>query len=230
MNQQLQGKTIAILVDNGFEQVELTDPRQALAEAGAKTHIVSPQSDTVRGWQHTEWGDTMTVDVTLDQADPSQYDGLVLPGGVMNPDNLRTNPRVLEFVRSCFNANKPIATICHGPWTLIDAGVIQGYSITSYPSIKTDLKNAGAQWVDQEVVVDRGIISSRRPADLPAFNQAMLNEFASEHSSERQRSEAPRSSFADGAGESALGYDSPPTESSRLTNDEYHKSPEPNMP
>jgi protease I len=230
MNQQLAGKIVAMLVDMGFEQVELTGPRQALEEAGAKAHIVSPQHEQVRGWQHTDWGDTFPVDVALADVDPAEYDALVLPGGVMNPDNLRTNPQVVEFVRSMFNAGKPIATICHGPWTLIEAGVIRGYTITSYPSIKTDLKNAGAQWVDQEVVVDRGVVSSRRPDDLPAFNETMVAEFARERQVGRTTSTAPHESFGDGTGQGALGYDSPPAESSHITNEEYRKSPEPNIP
>jgi protease I len=230
MNQHLQGKTVALLVEMGFEQIELTEPRQALEQAGAKTHIVSPQSPTVRGWQHTEWGDTFSTDVVLSEADPAQYDALVLPGGVMNPDHLRTNPQALEFVRAFFASRKPVATICHGPWTLIDAGVIQGQTVTSYPSIKTDLQNAGAQWVDQEVVVDNGLVSSRRPADLPAFTRAMVEEFARERKPERQTSTAPHESFADGAGKKAVGYDSPPTASSHLSNEEYRRSPEPNLP
>jgi protease I len=230
MNQNLQGKTIALLVDMGFEQVEMTDPRQALMDAGAQTKLVSPQAEKVKAWQHTDWGDTFDVDVPLEQANPAQYDALVLPGGVMNPDNLRTNPQVLEFVQSFFNAGKPVATICHGPWTLIDAGVIGGRTITSYSSIKTDLRNAGAEWVDQEVVVDRGLVSSRNPDDLPAFNAAMVEEFSGQRDPERRVSTSSRSSFEDGAGEGALGYDSPPTESSHLTNDEYHSSPKPDMP
>jgi protease I len=230
MNQNLQGKTVALLVDTGFEQIEMSDPRQALMDAGAQTQLVSPQAGTVKAWQHTEWGDTFDVDVPLEKADPSQYDALMLPGGVINSDNLRTNPQVLEFVQAFFTTGKPVATICHAPWALIDAGVIGGRRITSYPSLKTDLRNAGAEWIDQEVVADRGLVSSRKPDDLPAFNAAMIEMFSGQREPERQVSTSSRSSFADGAGEGALGYDSPPTESSHLTNDEYHSSPKPDMP
>jgi len=178
MNQQLNGKRIAILVENGFEQVELTKPKQALEDAGARTDIVSPSSGKVKGWNFTEWGDEFQVDVPLEKAKPNNYDALLLPGGVMNPDHLRTNRQALEFVKAFFDAGKPVAAICHGPWTLIDAGVVKGRKLTSYESIQTDLKNAGAQWVDQEVVVDRGIVSSRKPDDIPAFNRKMIEEIA----------------------------------------------------
>lgn len=178
MAKSLQGKRVAILVENGFEQSELTEPRKALQEAGAETEIVSPVKDKVRGWKHKDWGDEVPVDTELDDADPKDYDALLLPGGVMNPDKLRMNPRAIEFVRSFFEASKPVAVICHGPWTLIDAGVVSGRKITSYPSVATDLKNAGAQWVDEEVVVDNGLVSSRRPDDLPAFISKMIEEFA----------------------------------------------------
>ena len=147
--QQLNGKKVAILVENGFEQVELTEPRQALEQAGAVTHIVSPQATEVKGWNHTEWGDRFPVDVPLDGADPSDYDALLLPGGVMNPDKLRKNQKAVQFVKAFFDAGKPIAAICHGPWTLIEAGVVNGRTMTSYESIQTDLKNAGAKLVDQ---------------------------------------------------------------------------------
>lgn len=232
MNTQLQGKTVAILVDNGFEQAELTEPRQALESAGATTQIVSPQRGTVRAWQHIEWGETFTTDVSLDQAQPAQYDALVLPGGVMNPDNLRTNAQALAFVRAFFHTGKPIATICHGPWTLIDAGIVQGLTMTSYPSLKTDLRNAGAEWVDQEVVVDRGVISSRNPNDLPAFNTAIVAEFAREHAARERPTTSTHSSFEDGTGTATLGYDSPPVASSHLSNEEYKRSsaPHPDLP
>lgn len=178
MNQQLNGKKVAILVANGFEQVELTEPKQALEQAGAQTHIVSPEQGQVKGWQHTEWGDPFPVDVPLAQANADDYDALLLPGGVMNPDHLRRNQQALQFVRSFFAAGKPVAAICHGPWTLIDAGLVKGRKMTSYESIQSDLKNAGAQWVDQEVVVDQGLITSRKPDDIPAFNRKMIEEFA----------------------------------------------------
>lgn len=174
----LQGKRIAILVEKGFEQIELTEPRKALIEAGAGTDVVSPVSGSVKGWNFTDWGDEVPVDVTLDEANPDHYDGLVLPGGVMNPDKLRMNPRALEFIKAFFEARKPVAAICHAPWTLIDAGVVSGRKITSYPSLATDLRNAGAKWVDSEVVVDNGLVTSRNPDDLPAFTSKMIEEFA----------------------------------------------------
>lgn len=175
---ELAGKRVAALVATGFEQVELLDPRQALSQAGATVEVVSPEKEKVRGWNHTNWGDTVNVDRPLDQARPDDYDALLLPGGVMNPDRLRMIPKAVEFVRRFFDDGKPIAVICHGPWTLIEADVVRGLTITSYPSVKTDLRNAGANWVDREVVVDRGIVSSRSPSDLPAFNKKMVEEFA----------------------------------------------------
>lgn len=178
MATSLQGKRIAILVEKGFEQIELTEPRKALIEAGAGTDVVSPVSGSVKGWNFTDWGDEVPVDVTLDEANPDHYDGLVLPGGVMNPDKLRINPRALEFIKAFFEARKPVAAICHAPWTLIDAGVVSGRKITSYPSLATDLRNAGANWVDSEVVVDNGLVTSRNPDDLPAFTSKMIEEFA----------------------------------------------------
>ncbi|MDQ6779647.1 MAG: type 1 glutamine amidotransferase [Candidatus Eremiobacteraeota bacterium] len=178
MPKELQGKKIAILVEDGFEQVELTGPKDALEAAGAQTAIVSPQNDRVKGWQHTQWGDTFPVDVALESADARCFDGLLLPGGVMNPDKLRVNDRAVAFVRSFFNEHKPVAAICHGPCTLIDAGVVNGRRMTSFPSIKSDLKNAGADWVDEQVVQDRNLITSRKPNDIPAFNAAMVKEFS----------------------------------------------------
>ena len=175
---QLDGKKVAILVENGFEQVELTEPRKALDQAGAETQIVSPAGGKVKAWNFTDWGEEFPVDVPLDQADPERYDALLLPGGVMNPDALRRNAAALAFVKSFFDTGKPVAAICHAPWTLIDAGVVKGRRMTSYPSLQTDLKNAGAEWVDQEVVVDQGLITSRSPKDLPAFIQKMIEEFA----------------------------------------------------
>ncbi|MDN5872100.1 MAG: type 1 glutamine amidotransferase [Nitrococcus sp.] len=178
MASTLQGKSIAILVANGFEQVELTEPRQMLDEAGAATYVVSPADGKVKGWKFTDWGEEVAVDVSLGEARPEHYDALLLPGGVMNPDALRTQPRALELVKAFFDAGKPVAVICHGPWTLIDAGVVRGRRITSWPSLETDLQNAGAHWVDAEVVVDRGLVSSRKPDDIPAFCRKMLEEFA----------------------------------------------------
>jgi protease I len=178
MANRLDGKKVAILVTDGFEQVELTEPKQALEDEGAQTAIVSPAEGKVKGWQHTEWGDEFPVDVPLSNARPGDYDALLLPGGVMNPDKLRMNKEAVEFVRAFVDAGKPIAAICHGPWLLVEADALRGRTATSYPSIQTDLKNAGANWVDQEVVVDGGIVTSRRPRDLPAFNRKMVEEFA----------------------------------------------------
>ena len=175
---QLEGKKIAALVEHGFEQSELLDPKAALEKAGARVEVVSPQQGEVKGWKHTNWGDTVTVDRGLDQADAASYDGLLLPGGVMNPDKLRGNPKAIAFIRAFVTAGKPIAAICHGPWTLIEAGAVKGRTMTSWPTLQTDLKNAGAKWVDQEVVVDQGLVTSRKPDDIPAFNRKMIEEFA----------------------------------------------------
>jgi protease I len=178
MPEQLAGRRVAALVAKGFEQEELLKPRDALQAAGAVVHVVSPEAIAVRGWKRTEWGDEITVDRSLDDARPDDYDALLLPGGVMNPDHLRMDPRAVRFVKQFFDDGKPIAVICHGPWTLVEADVVRGLTMTSYPSLKTDLHNAGATWVDRDVVVDRGIVSSRRPADLPAFIEKILEEFA----------------------------------------------------
>jgi len=175
---ELRNKRVAALVDNGFEQSELVEPKKALEEAGAKVDIVSPQDGKVKGWQHTRWGDEVAVDRRLQDARVDEYDALLLPGGVMNPDKLRANEKAVQFVRSFVDSGKPIAAICHGPWTLIEAGGVKGRKITSWPSLKTDLRNAGANWVDQEVVVDNGLVTSRRPDDIPAFNKKMIEEFA----------------------------------------------------
>ena len=178
MAKDLTGKRVAIVVADGFEQVEMTSPREALEEAGAETYLVSIEERRVKGWKHTVWGDTFDVDVPIDEADPEDYDALVLPGGVMNPDKLRRDERVLEFVRAFFEEGKPVASICHGPWTLIDAGFAEGRRMTSYPSIRKDLENAGVEWTDQEVVVDNGLVTSRKPEGLPAFNAKMIEEIA----------------------------------------------------
>ncbi len=177
MKAKLSGKKVAVLVADGFEQIELTSPREALEDAGATTEIISPADGKVKGWDDTDWGKKFKVDVPLKRARAGDYDALLLPGGVMNPDKLRLQPKAIEFIREFFDANKPVAAICHGPWTLIDAGVAEGRRMTSYPSIQIDLKNAGADWVDEQVVVDNGLVTSRRPADLPAFNRKMIEEF-----------------------------------------------------
>ncbi|MFT3770251.1 MAG: type 1 glutamine amidotransferase domain-containing protein [Minicystis sp.] len=174
----LQGKKVAILVENGFEQVELTEPRKALEQAGAQTVVVSPVQGKVKGWNHTQWGDEVPVDRSLDDAKVEDFDALLLPGGVINPDKLRMNDRAVAFVKGFYDAKKPIAAICHGPWTLIDAGVVRGRRMTSWPSLRADLRNAGAQWEDSEVVTDQGIVTSRKPDDIPAFSRKMIEEFA----------------------------------------------------
>jgi protease I len=175
---RLTGKRIAALVDDGFEQVELTEPKKALEAEGATVDVVSPQPVKVKGWEHTHWGDEIAVDALLDQAHVAQYDGLLMPGGVMNPDKLRMNAVAVTFVRAFADAGKPIAAICHGPWTLIEAGAVSGRRMTSWPSLRTDLRNAGAHWVDEAVVVDRGLVTSRKPDDIPAFNAKAIEQFA----------------------------------------------------
>jgi protease I len=177
MSNELNGKRIAILVENGFEQVEMTEPRKALEAAGAQTDLISPQKGKVRAFKHDDPGDSFDVDVDLADANPDDYDALHLPGGVANPDKLRMNPKAVQFVRRFFEQHKPVAVICHGPWTLIEAGVVKGRKLTSWPSLQTDLRNAGANWVDQQVVTDNGLVSSRKPDDIPAFNRKMIEEF-----------------------------------------------------
>jgi protease I len=176
--ENLGGRRIAILVEDGFEQVEMTEPRKALDEAGAETRLVSPKEKEVRGWKFTEWGDAFPVDVPLDRADAEDFDALLLPGGVLNPDYLRMNADAVAFAKSFFDAGKPVAAICHGPWTVIETGEARGRRIASWPSLRTDLRNAGAEWIDREVVVDRGLVSSRKPDDIPAFNREMIALFA----------------------------------------------------
>jgi len=178
MPNTLQGKTIAILATDGFEQSELTKPRQALEQAGAKTQVVSPKDKKIKGWNHKEWGDEVSVDVPLKSADASQYNALLLPGGVMNPDQLRMDPDAVRFVKSFFDQGKPVAAICHGPWMLVEADAVRGRTVTSWPSLKTDIKNAGGNWVDQEVIVSNGVVTSRKPDDIPAFNREMIDLFS----------------------------------------------------
>ncbi len=177
MNNQLEGKKLAILATDGFEEVEFTKPRKALEEAGAETHFVAPHDGKVKAWDQTDWGSEYEVDKTLDEANPEDYDNLMLPGGVMNPDKLRQNEKAVQFVSAFLEAGEPVAAICHAPQLLIETGELDGMKMTSYPSLKTDLKNAGANWVDQEVVVDRGLTTSRNPDDIPAFNNKMIEEF-----------------------------------------------------
>jgi protease I len=174
----LQGKKIAFMATTGVEQVEYTEPRKAVEQAGAQAELISLEPGKVEAWKHFDKGDTFPVDKTVDQADPNDYDGLVLPGGVANPDQLRTNPKAVAFARAFFDSGKPVGVICHGPWTLIEADVVRGRTITSWPSLKTDLRNAGANWVDGECVTDAGMVSSRKPDDLPAFCAKIVEEFA----------------------------------------------------
>jgi protease I len=179
MSDQLKGKRIAILVANeGVEQVELTSPLAALRDAGAEVDLLAPQEDEIQAFNHLDKGDTFTPDEAVGEADPGSYDGLVLPGGVANPDQLRTKTDAVQFVRAFFEAGKPVGAICHAPWTLINADVVDGRTLTSWPSLQTDLRNAGAEWVDEEVHVDQGLVSSRKPDDLDAFNAKLVEEFA----------------------------------------------------
>jgi len=170
----LKGKKVALLATDGFEQVELTEPRKALDDAGATTVVVSPKEGEIKGWEFKDWGDTVKVDKTLDNANPNEFDALVLPGGVINPDHLRMDPAAINFVRQFVATGKTVAAICHGPWTLLEAGALRGKTVTSWPSLKTDLKNAGANWVDQPVVTDGQFIFSRKPDDIPAFSEAII--------------------------------------------------------
>ncbi len=176
----LQGKKIAILATDGFEQAELLEPRKALDQAGAQTQVVSPKDGKIKGWNVTDWGKEVSVDISLKSAKPEDYDALLLPGGVMNPDHLRMDPQAVEFVKHFTDEGKPVAAICHGPWTLIEAGAVRGKTMTSWPSLKTDLRNAGANWVDKEVVPDGTLVTSRKPDDIPAFNREMIRVFAQE--------------------------------------------------
>jgi len=178
MAQSLNDVRVAILATDGFEQSELLEPRRALDEAGAKTEVVSLKSGKIKGWNHKEWGETVAVDKTVDSVDARNYDALLLPGGVMNPDNLRMDSKAVTFVKAFFGGKKPVAAICHGPWTLIEAGAVKGRTLTSWPSLKTDIQNAGGSWVDQEAVVDGNLITSRNPKDIPAFNREIAKLFA----------------------------------------------------
>ncbi len=184
MDNKLKDKKIAILVTDGFELSEFVSPRRALESEGAEVHVISPKGGKVKAWELTDWGEEFEVDKTLDTANPDDYHSLVLPGGVLNPDTLRADEKAVDFVSSFLKSNKPIAAICHGPWTLIETGQLKNRKMTSYNSIKTDLINAGVNWVDEEVVVDQNLITSRNPDDLPAFNKAMIEEFSEKDSIE----------------------------------------------
>jgi protease I len=192
MSDQLKGKRIAFLTANeGVEQVELTEPLEAVREAGAEVDLLAPEEDKIQAFDHLDKADTFTPDRAVGDADVSEYDGLVLPGGMANPDQLRTKPEAVEFVRAFFAAGKPVGAICHAPWTLIEADVVRGRTLTSWPSLQTDLRNAGAEWVDEEVHVDEGLVSSRKPADLEAFNAKIVEEFAEGvHEGQRESVEA----------------------------------------
>jgi protease I len=174
---KLDGKRIAFLATNGVEQVELTEPWKAVEQAGGKPELISLEEGEIQGFEHLDKGDTFSVDRAVGDADAGDYDGLVLPGGVANPDFLRADEDAVRFTRAFFEAGKPVAAICHGPWTLIDAGVVRGRTVTSWPSLETDLRNAGAEWVDEEVHVDSGLVTSRKPEDLPAFCDKLVEEF-----------------------------------------------------
>jgi protease I len=173
---KLSGKKVAILTENGFEEVELTSPKKAMEDAGAEVHIVSPQKDKVKGWDHDHWSIDLPVDVQLGNAKPEDYDALMIPGGVINPDKMRANKDCVEFAQHFLEMGKPVAAICHGPQLLIETGLLEGRNMTSYPSIKTDLVNAGALWADKEVIVDNGLVTSRSPKDLEAFNRKLVEE------------------------------------------------------
>lgn len=176
MARDVKGKKVAILTENGFEEVELTSPMNALEATGVEVHVISPQKDKVKAWNSENWGIEVPVDKLLDEANPEDYDMLLLPGGVMNPDTLRTNKKAVAFAQHFLEQGKPLAAICHGPQTLIETGMLDGRTMTSYPSLQTDLKNAGVNWVDKEVVVDNGLVTSRKPDDLDAFNKKMIEE------------------------------------------------------
>ena len=178
----LTGVRVAILVTDGFEQVEMTEPRQALDRAGAETRLVSPKGGRVKAWKFTEWGDEFAVDLPLAQARGEDFDAILLPGGVINPDTLRIDEQAVLFAQSFLDAGKPVASICHGPWTLIETGKLPGRRLASWPSLQTDIQNAGAEWLDQEVVVDGNLVTSRKPDDIPAFNREVIALFGSTRS------------------------------------------------
>ena len=191
MQQTLRGRKVAILVEDGFEQVELTEPRQALEEAGAETDLIAPEGGKVQAFDHLDKADTFEVDKTVAEADAGDYDGVVLPGGVANPDNLRMERDAVQFLRDFFEAGKPVAAICHAAWMLVEADMVKGRKLTSFPSVQTDIRNAGGEWVDEEVVVDSGLVTSRKPDDLPAFCAKTIEEIAEGvHAEQREKSTA----------------------------------------
>lgn len=176
MADKLRNKRVAILATDGVEQVELLEPRKALEAEGAKTEVISPKDGKIKGWNHTDWGTEIPVDLNLKSADPNNYDALMLPGGAMNPDHLRQDPAAVAFVKAFFESQKPVAAICHAGWMLVEAGAVRGRKLTSWPSLKTDIRNAGGEWIDQEVVTDQGLVTSRKPDDIPAFSKKMIEE------------------------------------------------------
>jgi protease I len=187
----LNGKKVAIVAADMVEQVELVEPRKALEDAGAETHLVSLEPGEIQGFNHFDPADKLKVDRAIGDVDASDYDALLIPGGVGNPDQLRGDEKVVAFVREFFEAGKPVASICHGPWVLVEAGVAKGRKLTSWPTLQTDIRNAGGNWVDQEVVVDQGLVTSRKPDDIPAFNAKMIEEFAEgEHAGQREKARA----------------------------------------
>jgi protease I len=193
-DQKLHGKKVAIIAADMFEQVELVEPRKALDEAGATTELISIKPGEIQGFNHFDPADKVKVDKTIEEADASDYDALMIPGGVGNPDQLRGDENVVHFVQEFFRDGKPIAAICHGPWVLVEAGVVRGRKLTSWPSLQTDIRNAGGNWVDEQVVVDNGLVTSRKPDDIPAFNEKMIEEFAEgKHTGQRVSAEATAS-------------------------------------
>ncbi len=184
MGTNLQGKKVAILATDGFEQVELTGPKKALEEAGATVEVISPKDGEIKGWNMTDWGESVKVDKALNDAKPSDYDALVLPGGQINPDKLRMEPKAVQFVSDFFHSGKPLGAICHGPWMLVEAGVLKHRTLTSWPSVRTDVRNAGGHWVDEEVVTDQNLTTSRKPDDIPAFSERLIREISKGKSSQ----------------------------------------------
>ena len=187
----LTGKKVAILTESGFEEVALTSPKKALEDAGAEVEIVSPQKEKVKAWAHDHWSIELPVDVNVEEADPNDYDALMIPGGVLNPDKMRLNDKCVEFAQNFLQEGKPVAAICHGPQLLIETGMLEGRNITSYPSVKTDMINAGAIWTDREVIVDNGLVTSRSPKDLEAFNKKMIEEIKEGQHSPVTRTPSP---------------------------------------
>jgi protease I len=176
--QKLSGKSVAIIATDGVERAELIEPKKALEDAGARTTVISPKAGAIKSWEHGQWSDDIAVDLTFDEAKADEFDSLLIPGGVMNPDRLRTHKTAVAFVRRFFEMGKPVAAICHGPWMLVEAGVVRGRTVTSWPSLQTDIRNAGGDWVDRDVVVDEGLVTSRKPDDIPAINRKMIEEIS----------------------------------------------------